>query len=87
MTDRERFRRIMAYEPVDRLPVMALEPFEPEALDRWQSEGLPEGAEVVDHLGMARLRHAYTGGAAMGPDHFRFFHALGVNLKQIYGQT
>jgi long-chain acyl-CoA synthetase len=23
----------------------------------------------------------------MGPDHFRFFHALGVNLKQIYGQT
>jgi len=36
---------------------------------------------------MSRLRHAYTGGAAMGPDHFRFFHALGVNLKQIYGQT
>ena len=23
----------------------------------------------------------------MGPDHFRFFHSLGVNLKQIYGQT
>ncbi|UCF92066.1 MAG: AMP-binding protein, partial [Desulfobacterales bacterium] len=35
----------------------------------------------------ARVRNAYTGGAAMGPDHFRFFHALGVNLKQIYGQT
>jgi long-chain acyl-CoA synthetase len=33
------------------------------------------------------VRNAYTGGAAMGPDHFRFFHALGVNLKQIYGQT
>ena len=33
------------------------------------------------------MRNAYTGGAAMGPDHFRFFHALGVNLKQIYGQT
>jgi len=43
--------------------------------------------KLKDHLGMARLRHAYTGGAAMGPDHFRFFHALGVNLKQIYGQT
>jgi long-chain acyl-CoA synthetase len=28
-----------------------------------------------------------TGGAALGPDVFRFFHALGVNLKQIYGQT
>jgi long-chain acyl-CoA synthetase len=43
--------------------------------------------KLRDHLGMSRLRHAYTGGAAMGPDHFRFFHALGVNLKQIYGQT
>jgi long-chain acyl-CoA synthetase len=43
--------------------------------------------KLKDHLGMSRLRHAYTGGAAMGPDHFRFFHALGVNLKQIYGQT
>ncbi len=43
--------------------------------------------KLTDHLGMSRLRHCYTGGAAMGPDHFRFFHALGVNLKQIYGQT
>jgi len=33
--------------------------------------------KLKDHLGMSRLRHAYTGGAAMGPDHFRFFHALG----------
>ena len=43
--------------------------------------------KVKDHLGLSRVRNAYTGGAAMGPDHFRFFHALGVNLKQIYGQT
>jgi long-chain acyl-CoA synthetase len=40
-----------------------------------------------DWLGMSRIRNAYSGGAAMGPDHFRFFHAMGVNLKQIYGQT
>ena len=40
-----------------------------------------------DHLGLARMRNAYTGGSAIGPDHFRFFHAIGVNLKQIYGQT
>ena len=32
-------------------------------------------------------RHAYTGGAPLGPDVFGFFHAIGVNLKQIYGQT
>lgn len=43
--------------------------------------------KLKDHLGLSRIRNAYTGGAAMGPDHFRFFHALGVNLKQIYGQT
>ncbi len=40
-----------------------------------------------DHLGLARMRNAYTGGSAIGPDQFRFFHAIGVNLKQIYGQT
>ncbi len=43
--------------------------------------------KLRDHLGLSRVRNAYTGGAAMGPDHFRFFHAIGVNLKQIYGQT
>lgn len=43
--------------------------------------------KLRDHLGLSRIRNAYTGGAALGPDHFRFFHALGVNLKQIYGQT
>ncbi len=43
--------------------------------------------KLRDHLGLARIRHAYTGGAALGPDHLRFFHAIGVNLKQIYGQT
>lgn len=42
---------------------------------------------IKDHLGLSRLRRAYTGGAALGPDVFRFYHALGVNLKQIYGQT
>jgi long-chain acyl-CoA synthetase len=43
--------------------------------------------KLRDHLGLSGIRHTYTGGAAMGPDHFRFFHAIGVNLKQIYGQT
>ncbi|MEP7198391.1 MAG: AMP-binding protein, partial [Chloroflexota bacterium] len=40
-----------------------------------------------DHLGLSRIKNAYTGGSAMSPDHFRFFHAIGVNMKQIYGQT
>jgi long-chain acyl-CoA synthetase len=40
-----------------------------------------------DHLGFRRIRAAYTGGAALGPEVFLFFRALGVNLKQVYGQT
>lgn len=36
---------------------------------------------------MSRLRSAYTAGALLSPDHLRFFHALGINLKQIYGST
>ena len=42
---------------------------------------------LKDRIGFTRIRSASTGGAALGPDTFRFFHALGVNLKQIYGQT
>ncbi len=42
---------------------------------------------IRDQLGLDRVRRAYTGGAALGPDVFRFFHAVGVNLKQLYGQT
>jgi long-chain acyl-CoA synthetase len=40
-----------------------------------------------DRLGFTRLTSAATGGAALGPDTFRFFQALGVPLRQIYGQT
>jgi long-chain acyl-CoA synthetase len=36
---------------------------------------------------MTRVRSAYTAGAALSPDAVRFFHALGINLKQIYGST
>jgi long-chain acyl-CoA synthetase len=40
-----------------------------------------------DHLGFRRIRAAYTGGAPLGPEVFLFFRALGINLKQVYGQT
>ncbi len=42
---------------------------------------------VRDQLGLRRTRWAYTGGAPMGPDTFRFFRGFGVNLKQVYGMT
>jgi long-chain acyl-CoA synthetase len=40
-----------------------------------------------DRLGFTRLTSAATGGAALGPDTFRFFQAMGVPLRQLYGQT
>jgi long-chain acyl-CoA synthetase len=42
---------------------------------------------VRDQLGLLRARWAYTGGAPLGPDTFRFFRSIGVNLKQVYGST
>ena len=38
-------------------------------------------------LGLARVRIAYTAGEAIGPDLFSFFRSIGLNLKQLYGQT
>jgi long-chain acyl-CoA synthetase len=38
-------------------------------------------------LGMSRVRIAYTGGEAIGPDLFSFYRSLGINLKQLYGST
>jgi long-chain acyl-CoA synthetase len=42
---------------------------------------------IRDDMATLRIRRAYTGGAALGPDAFRFLRALGLNLKQLYGQT
>ena len=42
---------------------------------------------MKDVLGFLRLKRAYTGGAALGPDTFTFFQGMGINLKQVYGQT
>ncbi|GMQ90160.1 MAG: long-chain fatty acid--CoA ligase [Gammaproteobacteria bacterium] len=38
-------------------------------------------------LGFSRIRLAYTAGEAIGPDIFDFYRALGINVKQLYGQT
>ncbi len=44
-------------------------------------------APLRNVLGMSRIRVAYTAGAAIGPDLFRFYRSIGINLKQLYGQT
>ncbi len=42
---------------------------------------------VRDQLGLGQAKWVLTGGAPLGPDTFRFFRSIGVNLKQVYGST
>jgi len=44
-------------------------------------------APLKNVLGLSRIRLAYTGGVAIGPDIFVFYRSLGINLKQIYAST
>jgi len=44
-------------------------------------------APLKNTLGLSRIRVAYTAGEAIGPEIFDFFRSLGINLKQLYGQT
>jgi len=52
----------------------------------WLGELLVYGP-LKNRLGVSRIRLAYTAGEAIGPEIFRFWRSLGVNLKQLYGQT
>jgi len=56
------------------------------ALARMCGEILVYGP-IRDQLGWRRARVVYTGGAPLGADVFKFFRAIGVNLKQVYGAT
>jgi long-chain acyl-CoA synthetase len=42
---------------------------------------------LKNQFGLSRIRVGYTAGEAIGPEIFRFYRALGLNLKQLYGQT
>jgi len=52
----------------------------------WLADTLLMNA-LKDRLGFTFLKSAATGGAAMGPDTFKFFQTIGVPLRQLYGQT
>ena len=55
-------------------------------LVQWAGELLVYGP-LKDQLGLSRAERVFTGGEAMGEDTFLFFRALGIRLKQFYGQT
>jgi long-chain acyl-CoA synthetase len=44
-------------------------------------------APLKNVLGLSRVRVAYTAGEAIGRDLFAFYRSIGLNLKQLYGQT
>jgi len=55
-------------------------------IQRWVAHWLVY-RPLLDKIGFKQMRVAWNGGSPLGPDYFKFFHSLGVNLKQIYGQT
>ncbi|WP_404809906.1 AMP-dependent synthetase/ligase [Microvirga lenta] len=44
-------------------------------------------APLRNRFGMTRVKVGYTAGEAIGPEIFKFYRSIGVNLKQLYGQT
>jgi long-chain acyl-CoA synthetase len=42
---------------------------------------------ILDKIGLKRAENVYTGGGPLGEEHFSYYHALGVPLKQIWGQS
>ncbi len=52
----------------------------------WLGEALVYGP-LKNTLGFSRVRRAYTAGEAIGPDIFDFYRSIGLNMKQLYGQT
>jgi hypothetical protein len=61
MTNRERFQRLMTYQPVDALPAVVFEPYEETAIERWRGEGLPADQHPIEFLGATPLAYAPAG--------------------------
>ena len=68
-------------------PILNREAVPPQARLLYWLGGLLVYAPLKNQMGFGRLRVGYTAGEAIGPEMFRFYRALGLNLKQLYGQT
>lgn len=66
MTNRERFRRVLNFEPVDRMPFVEWAPWWDRTIARWHEEGLPreitDGYMIREYFGMDRHRQIWIGG-------------------------
>lgn len=92
MEDAGRFKKGLFDRAMARAKVIG-----PKILDGKPVSGAEKLAYAMDNalvigplkntLGMSRVRVGYTAGEAIGPEIFDFYRALGLNLKQLYGQT
>jgi len=92
MEDAGRFKKWLFDRAMARAKVTG-----PKILDGKSVSGVERLAHAFDNLmvigplkntlGMSRVRVGYTAGEAIGPEIFDFYRALGINLKQLYGQT
>ena len=73
--------RMVGPKILDAKPVSASDRFK-----YWLGNVLVYGP-LKNTLGLSRIRVAYTAGEAIGPEIFDFYRSLGINLKQLYGQT
>lgn len=81
------YRRFMPFAvALERRRLDGREPSPGERLWRQVGEWLIYGP-IKDHLGLARVGRPYTAGEAIGEEDFIFFRALGLELRQFYGQT
>lgn len=71
---------------LERRALEGKQPTAGQRLWRWVGEKLIFGP-IKDHLGLSRVERPYTAGEAIGEDIFLFFRALGLSLRQFYGQT
>jgi long-chain acyl-CoA synthetase len=92
MADSTRFKKALydlfmdSAMAAERRKLAGLEPTHAQKLLRRLGDALVMGP-IRDQLGLSRLRNAFTGGEAIGEDTFVFYRALGVRLRQLYGQT
>ncbi|MDJ1015526.1 MAG: AMP-binding protein [Paracoccaceae bacterium] len=92
MEDASRIKRWMFWTAMDfakRVGPALLDEKPVSAMDRfkyWLGDIFVYGP-VRNRAGMSSVRVAYTAGEAIGPEIFEFWRSLGINLKQLYGQT
>ncbi|MEM7722793.1 MAG: AMP-binding protein, partial [Pseudomonadota bacterium] len=92
MEDAGRFKRWMFNHFMDHAKVVGPKILDGEpvgAIDalKYRLGNLLVIGPLKNTLGMSRIRVGYTAGEAIGPEIFDFYRALGINLKQLYGQT